>query len=244
MIEFLKHVAELVFAHVVAGAILGTLGVWVALKLWKPARNFWAVRKWFDRVMKVGVRNFYPSRESYARDRSLPFGDYLNSSRRSLRYIGHWLAFTIEQHQMLDTLCAISNSGRKVQLILLDPGLPSDVLAAYARYLGEDETGLLRDITTTWNKVREARDTLSAKGRACLELKRHIEFIPYSAFWFDRDTDGQHILIDMKLYGASRKDAYGLEIEPTKEGSTAYPSLFDRYARSLALLEQRSILVT
>ncbi len=243
MVDLLKHVTELILAHLVAGSILGTLGVWVTVKLWKPARKCWSVRKWFARILKVGIRNFYPSRESYARDRPLPFGDYLNSTKSSLRYIGHWLAFTIEQHQMLDTLCAISNSGRRVHLILLDPELPRDVLAAYARYFGEEEATLHLDITSTWKRVQAARETLSAKGRACLELRRHIEFIPYSAFWFDQESDGQHILIDMKLYGASRKDAYGIEIEPVQQESAAYPSLFDRYAKSLALLEQRSILV-
>ena len=128
-----------------------------------------------------------------------------------------------------------------VQLVLLDPNLPENILETYARYLGEDSASLRNEIKSSWQKVREARGSLGARGREFLSLRRHIEFIPYSAFWFDRDQSGPHILIDMKLFGASRKDAYGIELHPVEQTSSRYPSLYERYAESLGQLEDRSI---
>jgi hypothetical protein len=241
MKDFAMQVAELVFAHIVSLLVIGVVGGFVLTKLWQPAKRYWGARRWFNRAVSVGIRNFFPSRESYSVDRTLAFSDYLSSAERSLRYFGHWLAFTIEQHHTLRTLCNMAESGRGVHLVLLDPSLPEDILETYARYLGEDSASLRDEIKSSWGKVREARSSLSARGRDFLTLRRHIEFIPYSAFWFDRDQNEPHILIDMKLYGASRKDAYGIELHPVEQTSSRYPSLYERYAVSLGKLESRSI---
>ena len=235
--EFVKHVMDLIVGHVAASIVIGIVGTIIAFA-WKPVALYMRARSWLNRAVKSGVRNFFSNRESYSRDRKLAFADYLRSAEHGLTYFGHWLAFTIDQLNTLDVLCAMANSGKKIQLVLLSPDLPRLILANYARYLGEDEDQLSEEIKTTWRKVKEARATLSATGRDCLELRQHSEFIPYSAFWFDREHSKQHILIDMKLYGASRKDAYGLELVPMGEGRS--PSLYERYARSLKQLEARS----
>ncbi len=244
MKEFVLNAArvagEIVVGHMAAILLLTLAAGFLARRFWDPAKKYFVARAWLERAVAVGIRNFFPSRESYAADRRLAFSDYLQSAKRNLRYFGHWLAFTIEQNYTLNTLCKMAESGKAVQLILLDPELPDNVLAMYARYLGDDLESLRAEIRTTWTKLLEARDSLSAHGREFLGLRAHQEFIPYSAFWFDRDQDAPHILIDMKLYGASRKDAYGLELHPVTETSSRYPSLYQRYADSLARLEAKS----
>jgi hypothetical protein len=243
MKDFAWHVLELLAAETVALLILTALGGFILTKVWEPAKRYWNARRWLSRAVAVGVRNFFPSRESYAVDRPLAFADYLVSARKSLRYFGHWLAFTIEQHHTLQTLCNMAESGKEVQLVLLDPNLPDPILSMYARYLGEDLGTLRNQIRTSWQKVQEARANMSARGRERLDLRRHIEFIPYSAFWFDKNQDAPHILVDMKLYGASRKDAYGIELHPVPQASSRYSSLYERYADSLGKLEDSSVRV-
>ena len=238
--EFVGRCLEVMASHLVAEAILATLGALIIVRIWNPLKHQLAARKWCARAIDVGIRNFYPDRESYARDRPLLFAPYLQSTKHSLRYVGHWLAFTIEQHQMMKTLCEIANSGRKVHLVLLNPEIPANILETYARYFGEDEKSLRSEIRNTWESVRAEWRSLSAQGKECMDLRMHCEFIPYSAFWFDRDHSYGHILIDMKIYGATRKDAYGIELHSASGVQSSYPSLFKRYATSLALLETRS----
>lgn len=243
MTAFAQSVFENFTANLIASAFIGLFGALVIAKLWRPTITYIQIRKWFSRAVEVGIHDFFPSRESYAVDRKLAFSDYIHSANMSLRYFGHWLAFTIDQHGMLETLCAMANSGKSVKLVLLDPQLPDEILAAYARYLGESETELRSKINTTWEKIVAAKHTLSATGKKCLELRRHQEFIPYSAFWFDKDQSDQHILIDMKLYGEPRKNAYGIELHPVTQKSSRYPSLFERYTCSLNSLENMSTCV-
>lgn len=241
MQTIIEQIGEILAAHVIADLIiLGFGGLGIALS-WGKVRRYWRNRRWGLRGAAVGITDFFPSRESYAADRKLAFEDYIKSARKSLQYFGHWLAFTMEQHHTLDTLCAMANAGKHVQLTLLDPDLSPSVLTAYAHYFGEDELALQLRLQTAWQRIREAKARLGHDGRKCLELRRHQEFIPYSAFWFDRDQDDSHILVDMKIYAASRKDAYGVELRPIKGTTSRYPSLFARYATSLTRLEQQSV---
>jgi hypothetical protein len=127
MKDFALHVLEIVSAHTVALLILTGAGGYLLTRYWEPAKRYWNARRWLGRAVGVGIRNFFPSRESYSVDRPLAFADYLMSARRSLRYFGHWLAFTIEQHHTLQTLCEMAESGKEVQLVLLDPDLPDPI---------------------------------------------------------------------------------------------------------------------
>lgn len=234
----LENIANGLTEHVLELVILGLAGV-LFVKYIKPVIKYIKNRKWMERAVVVGIRNFYPSRESYTKDRDLAFIDYIQSAQKSLHYYGHWLAFTNDQHGISDTLCQMAESGKEINLILLDPSLPREIWVTYGRYLGEDASKLREAVEITWKKFSVAKQSLSKLGQKNLRLKRHIEFIPYSAFWFDKDHSHQHILIDMKLYGATRKDTYGMELQPVKASSSRTPSLFDRYAESLQRLEAR-----
>lgn len=240
MQQFLAHFLELLAAHILAALVLSSVGVFVTVRLWDPARRYWRARAWLNRAVSVGIRNFFPSRESYATDRSLAFVDYLCSAKFELIYIGHWLAFTVEQHNTLQALVQQAKAGVHIRLILLDEELSQDVLATYARYFCEDEAKLRSDVAETWRRVRIAQRELGAADQAYFELRAHREFIPYSAFWFDPARDGEHILIDMKLFALARRDAYGIELHPTTTTTSRYPSLFRRYADSLRHLQQLS----
>lgn len=237
MLAFLTHFLELLAAHVLAGLVLSTLGVALSLWLWKPAKRFWNARRWLNRAISVGVRNFFPSRESYSVDRSLAFSDYLESAKYEFTYFGHWLAFSVEQHNILETLIQQVKRGVLVRLVLLDPTLPPDVLTTYSRYFGEDAPKLANEVADTWKRVKAAQLELGASEKSNFKLFAHSEFIPYSAFWFDPNHPCEHILIDTKLFGAPRRDAYGIELHPTKDESSRYPSLFRRYADSLTRLK-------
>jgi hypothetical protein len=241
MQKFLIHFAELVAAHVLAALFLSTVGAVLLARFWKPAKRYWQSRSWLNRAVTVGIQNFFPSRESYTTDRRLAFNDYLSSAQHSFIYIGHWLAFTVEQHNTLDTLVTQAKSGKQVKLILLDENLSQDVLATYARYFGETEEKLRSEVKETWRRVRVAQQELGTSEYSRFEIRAHKEFIPYSAFWFDPSRDGEHILIDMKLFASPRRDTYGLELRPTENTTSRYPSLFKRYAESLQRLEKMSI---
>ncbi len=124
--------------------------------------------------------------------------------------------------------------------MLLDENLSPDVLSTYARYFGEDEPKLRAEVAETWRRVRLAQRELGASEQRQFELRAHREFIPYSAFWFDPRHEGEHILIDMKLFALPRRDAYGVELHPQPITSSRYPSLFQRYADSLHCLQDLS----
>lgn len=240
MSNFFIHFLELLAAHILAGLVLSTLGVALSVWLWGSAKRFWNARSWLARAVTVGVRNFYPSRESYSTDRLLAFSDYLRSAEFEFTYFGHWLAFSVEQHNTLETLIQQAKRGVLVRLVLLDSNLPSDVLTTYSRYFGEDASKLGNEVDETWRRVKAAQLELGTSERQNFKLFSHSEFIPYSAFWFDPNHPGEHILIDMKLFAAPRRDAYGIELHPTKDESSRYPSLFRRYADSLDRLRNLS----
>lgn len=239
MSNFFAHFLELLSAHILAEIVLTTLGV-ALVGLWKPVKRFWNARRWLARAVSVGVRNFFPSRESYSTDRSLAFSDYIRSAKYEFTYFGHWLAFSVEQHNTLETLIQQAKRGVLVRLVLLDPNLSPDVLATYSRYFGEDSSKLGNKVNETWMRVKAAQLELGASDRDNFKLFSHSEFIPYSAFWFDPNHLGEHILIDTKLFAAPRRDAYGIELHPTKDESSRYPSLFHRYANSLSHLKDLS----
>lgn len=239
MLAFFAHPLELLAAHI-AELVFSTLGAAFCIWLWKHAKRFWTARGWLNRAVSVGVRNFFPSRESYSVDRSLAFSDYLGSAKYEFTYFGHWLAFSVEQHNTLETLIQQAKRGVLVRLVLLDPTLSPEVLAAYSRYFGEDAPKLGNEVADTWRRVKAAQLELGASDRKNFKLFAHSEFIPYSAFWFDPNHPGEHILIDTKLFGAPRRDAYGIELHPTKDKSSRYPSLFRRYAESLTRLKAQS----
>jgi len=240
MPPFLTHFLELLAAHVLAGLVLAGAGFALSVWLWEPAKRYWKARSWLNRAVAVGVRNFFPSRESYAVDRPLAFVDYLSSAGHDLSYFGHWLAFSIEQHDTLNTLCTRAAAGVKVKLVLLDPELPQDILETYAAYLNESAASLRAQITSTWTRVHEARASLGTAHQRNLDLRRHREFIPFSAFWFDRSREGEHILIDVKIFGMPRRDAFGIELHPAAQASSRHPSLFHRFATSLDKLNESS----
>ena len=135
----------------------------------------------------------------------------------------------------------MAGSGVAIKLVLLRPDLPKEILNVYARYLAEDPVALETKLVAAWKKIREAKAQMAAGQRRNLQLLSHSEFIPYSAFWFDCGHPGEHILIDMKIFGAARKEAYGMELQPPSgEESSRYPSLHIRYATSLGKLEDQS----
>ena len=241
MKEFVVHFLELLAAHILAGLVLSATAAVLIVRLWEPAKRYWRARSWLNRAVSVGVRNFFPSRESYSTDRSLGFVDYIRSAKHELTYFGHWLAFTVEQHNTLEALVGQVKAGVHIRLVLLDETLSQDVLSTYARYFGEDEPKLRGEIAETWRRVRLAQRELGASEQRGFELRAHREFIPYSAFWFDPRHDGEHILIDMKLFASPRRDAYGLELHPQLTTSSRYPSLFQRYADSLGRLQDLSV---
>ncbi len=89
MAEFLAHFLELLAAHVLAGLVLSAAGAVLMVRLWEPAKRYWRARSWLNRAVSVGIRNFFPSRESYSTDRPLAFVDYIQSAKHELTYFGH-----------------------------------------------------------------------------------------------------------------------------------------------------------
>lgn len=246
VIDLLKDLLSpfLTRTGVVAASTLA--GGAVAYYVKDPLINKWTTfkaRSWLQRIPATGVSNFFPNRENYQKDRELSFLEYISSAKVSLSYCGHWLAFSIDQHNTLETLCELAQSGKNVQLILLDPSLPLEVLATYATYFNETEEYLRNQIHNTWAKVTDAKKKLGQKAQSCLELRKHQEFISYSSFWFDKNHAQQHILIDVKIFGISRRDSYGIELKPTSGAVKSNASLFERYSRSIESLIIKSQIV-
>lgn len=243
MIDFLNDLLSPFFARVGVVAAGTLAGGAVAYYVKDPLISKWTAfkaRSWLQRIPATGVSNFFPNRESYQKDRELSFLEYISSAKNSLSYCGHWLAFSIDQHNTLESLCELAQSGKSVQLILLDPNLPAEVLATYATYFNESEEYLRNQICNTWDKVTAAKKVLGNKAQSCLELRKHQEFISYSSFWFDKDHTQQHILIDVKIFGISRRDSYGIELKPMIGAVKSNTSLFERYSRSIESLIIRS----
>lgn len=243
MINFIKEISSQILEKSAVLAVSTLISGVIIYYVKDPLLSKWfafKARSWLQRIPETGVSNFFQNRESYQKDRKLSFIEYISSAKNSLSYCGHWLAFSIDQHNTLESLCGLAQEGKSVQLILLDPNLPAEVLRTYATYFNESEEYLRNQICNNWEKVLAAKKMLGEKAQSCLELRKHQEFISYSSFWFDKNHVQQHILIDVKIFGISRRDSYGIELKPTNESVRSDASLFERYSRSIECLIIRS----
>lgn len=243
MVDFILEIVTPFLTRTMFIAVTTLAGTGIAIYFKEPIVRKWETfkaRKWLQRVPASGVSNFFPNRDSYHKYRDITFLEYIASANHTLSYCGHWLAFTIDQHNTLDALCDLAKGKKHVQLTLLDPELSEEVLISYATYFNEDKDYLLNQIKNTWNKVETAKKNLDTQSQENFELRKHKEFISYSSFWFDKGHENQHILIDAKIFGISRRDSYGVELKPSKNLVSSNISLFDRYSKSIEVLIKKS----
>ncbi|MGP8436152.1 hypothetical protein ACT2FY_18205 [Paraburkholderia fungorum] len=234
------------FENILAG-VLGNavwfvfLPILMALAAWS-----WKLKKlsgFVSRMMRSGVTDFFPDRDSYTRDRKGNLEQYLQTAKTDLTYIGHWMAVTIDQRHTLDTIKSMLQNGKQISLILLNNNLPSDTLASYARFFGKTDTEFQSQIESGWNVIRKWRQTLGADEAKLLTIKFHVEFICHSAFVFDRGQESGKILIDQKIWGLDRKNSFGFEVSSARGDKSGERTLFERYSKSLKGLADHATVV-
>lgn len=234
------------FENVLAG-VLGNL-VWFLVLGLVSACGFlsWKLRKLsglVSRMMKSGITDFFPDRDSYTRDRRLSLEDYLQTAKTDLTYIGHWMAVSIDQRHTLDSIKDILHSGKNVGLILLSKNLSPEILASYARFFGKSEADFQFQIDSGWATLQKWKSTLGTDELKSLTIKSHGEFICHSAFVFDKGQSGGKILIDQKIWGLDRKNSFGFELSCKEDEKQNSRTLFDRYSRSLRDFADRAVVV-
>lgn len=235
------------FENVLAG-VLGNL-VWYIILFLAGVCGFlgWKLRKlsaFISRMVRSGITDFFPDRDSYTRDRKMNLEQYIKTAKTDLTYIGHWMAVSTDQRHTLDAIKTMLQSGKKIALILLSKDLPQDILASYARFFGKTDAEFQSQVESGWAVIQRWRLALGADEAKMLTIKAHGEFICHSAFMFDRGQDVSKILIDQKIWGLDRKNSFGFELSYKNGAKSSEKTLFERYSNSLEGLADRAFVVS
>jgi hypothetical protein len=203
-------------------------------------KNGFKTLKLFIRLKKNGIISFFPNRDSYTRDRPQSLEKYLETAEHSLLYVGHWLAVSIDQKNILDTFRNILLNKKTVTIVMLSDNLNPEIITKYANFFGRPAEDIKKQIENCWAIIDEWRLKLGAEEQKKLILKVHSEFIGHSAFLFDLGQKKSKALIDQKLWGLDRKNSYGIEFIANQKIDAEENTLFFRYMNSIIKLNDHA----
>lgn len=237
MDEFIGSVIANIVSNILWVLILSAVPVIFLL------RNFLLGLLLGPKLRRAGVVSFFPDRDSYAKDRKLSLEDYVKTAKKTLCYAGHWLAVSADHRKILDSFEGVVRSEGRITIVMLDPNLNDELLAAYSKFFSRPREDLRQQISASWARIEGWKRTVGERDRQRITLKRHSEFVSNSAFFFDEGLKSQKILVDQKIWGLDRAMSFGLELacDPKKKHKSC--SLFSRYANSIANLQQISTVV-
>lgn len=228
------------FSNIICGVIASILGAFIfglftkfylGWTSWPGLRISLRLVREFTRA---GGLNFFSSRKDYINHKDHgTASEYLYTSKRSIVYVGFWLAHGIEVSNIIECLRVILESGRKISIVLLNPN--SDAISACSKFLGIDVSEVKQRINQTKSKLCELQNNLSPTAKENFTLKYHNIPLSTSAFLLDSELgSGGRTLLDFKLYGFSREDGFGIEFR--NQGL----SLYDRVTKSYLEIERNS----
>ncbi|MGW5441535.1 hypothetical protein [Nocardia asteroides] len=190
-------------------------------------RAFWLITR---RLKRNGVDNFFAKRSDYVRYRRHgTIQEYVNTAKHDLKYVGFWLAHGVEISNIGEHLAKMAQSGRSVEIVLLDP--TCSYLPFLAQYLNLPEAAVASRIYAALNQLQKAREDVPANLAHLFRIKLHTKMITASAFLVDSTSDTSRLLVDFKLYGADRDNTFGIEFKRVSTEDSLYKRVYDSYDR-------------
>jgi hypothetical protein len=209
--------ASLAAALIIAVLLRVRTGVTVS---WADIRLFWSVA---GRLRESGVLGFYPSRAAYVRNRRQhTIGEYVETARHELLYVGFWLAGGTEIENVTASFRRLLEQGCRIELVLLDPAMDKDLASAVAEYLGLTPISFQQRLDAAWQQFARFRASLPSDQAALLTLLAHSQLLTSSAFVFDVRTAEAKTLVDFKLFRVGREGSFGIELRPTASENGLY----------------------
>jgi hypothetical protein len=228
MQNFLIGVGASIVAAIIV-ALIPPLRRWIFRSVQSVGHTWNSAR----RLVSAGVFAFYARRSDYVKHRrQSTISEYLDTSKRSIAYVGFWLAHGTEIEDIANTIPRLLQNGRSVSLLFMDPASPH--LASLSEYLNIDAQQIAQRIRASIGKFSRARQDLNPAERDRLSLRIHHAPLTASAFLIDIDTPQAKILVDVKIFGLSRDDSYGMELRGV--GS----QMFDKFRRSYEMVISQS----
>lgn len=224
----IDKIIDILIAFLVPIIIFCITRAFIGWKNWPGLKYSFRIISEFS---KAGGVNFFSSRKSYTkyRDHGTP-SEYISKCKSSVYYIGFWLSHSTEVGSAINTFREVLESGRKVTIVLLNPD--SDVILPCSQFLGLNPSELKSRINNSLDKFIELHHILSSSAKKNLTIKVHNIPISSSAFLLDSELgSGGRTLLDVKLYGFSRDDSFGIEF--INQGR----QLYDKVTKSFLEIE-------
>jgi len=219
-----------VVASIVA-AILISIGAKLMIG-WKKWPGFKLLLRMNKDLISSGVINFFPSRKTYISHRDHgKASEYIKGTKYELIYTGFWLASSTEMGNIIEVIKQLVENNIKVIIILMDPS--ANCIDHFSNYTGLGKKDIIGRINSSIEKFISMYNSLSIEGKNNFQLRLHNVPLSSSSFIIDKDHEQGKILVDFKIYGLSRDDSFGIEVQNKKS------ILYDKFKKSnLAIFDK------
>jgi len=218
MINFILGISASICAALIIGFFLKFKAGW---RKWPGFYNIWRLNR---DLISAGLINFFSCRKVYNihKDHGKA-SDYICKAKKELHYIGFWLASSTEEGNIIITLKDLIEKKIKVTIVLMDPNC--DSIKHFAEYSNMSHKEIKTRINKAIEKICEMFFNLSEEKKEYFDLRLHKISLNNSAFLIDVEEDYGKILIDFKLFGLSRDESFGMEVQ--NYGSTLFSRLLN-----------------
>jgi len=165
------------------------------------------------RMEKAGLRNFYASRDDYAKYRGAPrLLDYLTTAEKTIHIASHWMAHGVEMEGVVTGIAALVRPPKNLTVTvgIVDPSV--SYLPSLASFFDITENELRVRSQAAIDKLCEARGTLSQAEQSRFTIKLYDAIPIASTIILDAALPSGRLQMDIKTYKTARRDAFALEL--------------------------------
>lgn len=210
-----------IWPQVVAGVLVASLSgltIYLGRQLAAIRRQLGESKSLARRLKKIGLSNFYESRDDYAKFRGAPrLADYLAFANRRIIIAGYWLAQGSEMEGVTEDLRKLleQRENLRITVIVIDPD--AAYVPAIASQMKLPMAAVRARAIDSLRGLVELKSSLSSNKKEHLDIRIHasIPFASLIAIDPESETDGR-VQFDFKLYGSPRSNSIGFEVRSNK----------------------------
>ncbi len=197
-----------------------------------PLKNHFSKSQ--KRIKEAGVVKFYYDRKVLAEDVG-SIGDFINSARRNVTYVGCWLSSSLKQ-DLIEVMKDKAINGVKFVFCIHAPR--TGAIREYASFFNSDEISVNTRIEDSILALYRAKCELPSEVSENIKIFWHTEMITTSFWLIDDETKNSKIQLDFKLVNStSRWFSFGMEIIKASSG------MFDNVRKSyLSVIEEKKLI--
>ncbi len=165
------------------------------------------------RIEKVGISNFYTSRDDYAFYRSAPkLVDYLSLANREIYVCAHWMAHGTEMEGIANEIAQLTKPPKrlKITIAIVSPTNPS--IPSLADFLNMDRNELERRIRKSLDRLQEEKNKLAEEEKRRFVIKTYDSLPVASVIMLDPKDPECRLQFDVKAYRKARQYSFGFEV--------------------------------